>query len=39
MITGAEPGFGNNVSHSHRRSRRRFDPNIQQKRYWGATSR
>lgn len=23
------PGFGNNVSHSQRRTRRRFDPNIQ----------
>ncbi|MBP2392524.1 ribosomal protein L28 [Aeromicrobium fastidiosum] len=23
------PGFGHNVSHSHRRTKRRFDPNIQ----------
>lgn len=28
-ICGKGPGFGNNVSHSHRRTRRRFDPNIQ----------
>ncbi|RLP06472.1 50S ribosomal protein L28 [Propionibacterium australiense] len=33
-ISGAGPGFGNNVSHSHRRTRRRFDPNLQTKRYW-----
>lgn len=23
------PGFGNTVSHSHRRTKRRFNPNIQ----------
>jgi large subunit ribosomal protein L28 len=34
MLTGRVPGFGNTVSHSHRRSSRRFDPNIQRKRYW-----
>ncbi|MGP3923945.1 50S ribosomal protein L28 [Streptomyces sp. 8N616] len=34
QLTGAKPGFGNNISHSHRRSRRRFSPNIQSKRYW-----
>ncbi|HWM36873.1 MAG TPA: 50S ribosomal protein L28 [Streptomyces sp.] len=34
QLTGAKPGFGNAVSHSHRRTRRRFDPNIQRKRYW-----
>lgn len=34
QLTGAEPRFGNAVSHSHRRTRRRFDPNIQHKRYW-----
>ncbi|MFT4147685.1 MAG: 50S ribosomal protein L28 [Micrococcaceae bacterium] len=34
QVTGAKPGFGNNVSHSHRRTKRRFDPNIQKKRYW-----
>ncbi|OLT11533.1 50S ribosomal protein L28 [Pseudonocardia sp. CNS-139] len=36
MLTGREPGFGRNVSHSHRRTSRRFDPNIQTKRYWYA---
>ncbi|MGC3000998.1 50S ribosomal protein L28 [Streptomyces sp. G35A] len=34
MLTGARPGFGNRISHSHRRTSRRFDPNIQTKRYW-----
>lgn len=34
QVTGARPGFGNNVPHSHRRTRRRFDVNIQRKRYW-----
>lgn len=28
-ICGKTPGFGNNISHSHRRTRRRFNPNIQ----------
>ncbi|MFD5204265.1 50S ribosomal protein L28 [Streptomyces sp. NPDC058375] len=34
QLTGSKPGFGNNISHSHRRTSRRFDPNIQRKRYW-----
>ncbi|MDG9713062.1 MULTISPECIES: 50S ribosomal protein L28 [Streptomyces] len=34
MLTGTQPGFGNRISHSHRRTSRRFDPNIQTKRYW-----
>ncbi|WBP90358.1 50S ribosomal protein L28 [Kitasatospora cathayae] len=34
QLTGRKPGFGNTISHSHRRSSRRFDPNIQRKRYW-----
>jgi large subunit ribosomal protein L28 len=37
MLTGAEPSFGKQVSDSHRRSSRRFDPNIQAKRYWLAS--
>ncbi|MEU6663986.1 50S ribosomal protein L28 [Streptomyces sp. NPDC046821] len=37
MLTGREPGFGKNISHSHRRTSRRFDPNIQRKRYWLAS--
>ncbi|HEX2235112.1 MAG TPA: 50S ribosomal protein L28 [Actinomycetota bacterium] len=31
-ICGKKPGFGNNISHSHRRTRRRFDPNVQRMR-------
>ncbi|MEV4077543.1 50S ribosomal protein L28 [Nonomuraea fuscirosea] len=34
QLTGVKPVFGNNVSHSHRRTRRRWNPNIQQRRYW-----
>ncbi|MFI1954024.1 50S ribosomal protein L28 [Streptomyces xinghaiensis] len=34
QMTGRKPGFGNSVSHSHRRTKRRFDPNIQRRRYW-----
>lgn len=34
QVTGSKPGFGSNVSHSHRRTRRRWEPNIQQRRYW-----
>ncbi|MFD8590337.1 50S ribosomal protein L28 [Streptomyces sp. NPDC059637] len=34
QMTGRSPGFGNSVSHSHRRIPRRFDPNVQRKRYW-----
>ncbi|MER8059761.1 MULTISPECIES: 50S ribosomal protein L28 [unclassified Streptomyces] len=34
QLTGARPSFGKKISHSHRRTPRRFDPNIQNKRYW-----
>ncbi|WP_407937115.1 50S ribosomal protein L28 [Kineosporia babensis] len=34
MVTGAVPGFGHSISHSHRRTKRRWNPNIQKKRYW-----
>ncbi|MFI7285838.1 50S ribosomal protein L28 [Streptomyces anulatus] len=34
QLTRSKPGFGNNISHSHRRASRRFDPNVQRKRYW-----
>lgn len=34
QVTGATVGFGNNVSHSHRRTRRRYGVNLQRKRYW-----
>ncbi|EKU48287.1 50S ribosomal protein L28 [Brevibacterium sp. LS14] len=34
QVTGAVPGFGHNVSHSKRRTKRRFNPNIQTRRYY-----
>ena len=34
QLTGRAPSFGKSVSHSHRRTSRRFDPNIQAHRYW-----
>jgi large subunit ribosomal protein L28 len=34
QVTGATPGFGHSISHSHRRTKRRFDPNIQKKTYF-----
>jgi len=34
QVTGAVPSFGNSVSHSHRRTKRRWNVNVQSKRYW-----
>lgn len=34
QVLGTTPGFGHHVSHSHRRTKRRFDVNVQRKRYW-----
>jgi large subunit ribosomal protein L28 len=34
QITGRTVSFGNKVSHSHRRTRRRWSPNIQVKTYY-----
>jgi len=28
-VCGKGPGFGHSISHSHRRNKRRFNPNIQ----------
>lgn len=33
QVTGARPGLGRRVSHSHRRTPRRFAPNLQTKTY------
>ena len=33
-VTGKKPMFGNNVSHAHNKSRRRFNVNLQRKRFW-----
>jgi large subunit ribosomal protein L28 len=37
--TGRAPGFGKQVSHSHRRTSRRWDANLQRRRYWLASER
>ncbi|GAA3365534.1 MULTISPECIES: 50S ribosomal protein L28 [Saccharopolyspora] len=34
QVTGREPGYGKQVSHSHVRTSRRWLPNVQQRRYW-----
>ena len=34
QVTGRTPSFGKQVSHSHRRTSRRWNPNLQYKRYW-----
>jgi large subunit ribosomal protein L28 len=34
QVTGKRPAVGNNVSHSHRKTRRRFLPNLQTHRFW-----
>ena len=34
QLTGKRPITGNNVSHSNRRTKRRFLPNIQKKRFY-----
>jgi large subunit ribosomal protein L28 len=34
QLTGRAPKFGKSVSYSHQRTSRRFDPNIQVRRYW-----
>ena len=34
MVTGKKPMPGNNVSHAHNKTRRRFSPNIQSHKFW-----
>ncbi|NCF13925.1 MAG: 50S ribosomal protein L28 [Gammaproteobacteria bacterium] len=34
QVTGKRPQTGNNVSHAKNRTRRRFLPNLQSKRFW-----
>ncbi|MHA3019104.1 50S ribosomal protein L28 [Mycobacterium sp. BMJ-28] len=34
QVTGRAPGFGNRVSHSQRKTRRRWNPNIAVKTYY-----
>ena len=34
MVTGKRPVVGNNVSHAHNKTRRRFLPNLHWHRFW-----
>ncbi|MCW8855193.1 MAG: 50S ribosomal protein L28 [Gammaproteobacteria bacterium] len=34
QVTGKRPMAGNNVSHAHNKTRRRFLPNLQNHRFW-----
>ena len=34
QITGKKPILGNNVSHANNKTRRRFLPNLQYRRFW-----
>lgn len=33
QVTGSRPGYGKQVSHSHRRTSRRWEPNLQNRRF------
>ena len=37
QVTGKRPLSGNNVSHAHNKTRRRFLPNLQSRRFWVET--
>lgn len=34
MVTGKKPIVGNNVSHANNRTKRRFLPNLQNRKFW-----
>lgn len=34
QVTGKRPASGNNVSHAHNKTRRRYLPNLQSHRFW-----
>jgi len=34
QVTGKRPVTGNNVSHAHNKTKRRFLPNLHNKRFW-----
>ncbi len=34
QVTGKRPASGNNVSHAHNKTRRRFMPNLHTHRFW-----
>jgi large subunit ribosomal protein L28 len=35
QVTGKAPMVGNNVSHANNKTKRRFLPNLQSRRFWG----
>ena len=37
QVTGKRPATGNNVSHAHNKTRRRFLPNLHHHRFWVAS--
>jgi large subunit ribosomal protein L28 len=37
QVTGKAPMVGNNVSHANNRTKRRFLPNLQRRRFWVET--
>ena len=39
QVTGKKPVSGNNVSHANNRTKRRFYPNLQWKRFWLPTEK
>ena len=34
QVTGRKPGYGKSVSHSHRRTSRRWSPNVQRRKFY-----
>ncbi|MCX7875330.1 MAG: 50S ribosomal protein L28 [Melioribacteraceae bacterium] len=34
QVTGVGPASGNNISHAHNKTKRRFLPNLQKKKIW-----
>jgi large subunit ribosomal protein L28 len=39
QVTGKRPVTGNNVSHAHNKTRRRFEPNLHHHRFWVETEK
>ncbi|MGH8272156.1 MAG: 50S ribosomal protein L28 [Gammaproteobacteria bacterium] len=39
QVTGKRPLSGNNVSHAHNKTRRRWLPNLQSRRFWLPTEK
>ena len=34
QVTGRKPGYGKSVAHSHRRTSRRWNPNVQRRKFY-----